>query len=133
MTMSHLTDKSKILIGTATLLNEKGANPAVAHCAYYCCVQLMKHIWLHSLHKTEQDLKNGSKKHNMGTHEFLIRQIGSYIKRKNETDFRCFNNDIVRLKTIRVDADYSDKPFDVNKSKNSLALSNKIAPILQKY
>ena len=141
--MSPLQNKSKNLVSAANLLHANNLYPAVAHCAYYCCVQLMRHIWLHSFNKTEQDLKQELRLSNQnmrlaggqeaGTHEFLINQIGLHIKNsRNTNDFRQFNK-IWQLKRLRVDADYSDNDFDVTMSNNSLTLSRMIVPILQKY
>jgi len=142
--MSPLQNKSKDLVSAAKLLHANNLYPAVAHSAYYCCVQLMKHIWLHSFNKTEQDLKQELKAFNKqmrltggqeaGTHEFLINQIGLHIQNfQNISDLRRFNSNIWQLKKLRVDADYSDTDFDVVKSNSSLTLSKMIVPILQKY
>ena len=143
-TMSPLQKKSKDLVSAANLLHANNLYPAVAHSAYYCCIQLMRHIWLYSFSKTEQDLKQELKAFNIqkrltggqeeGTHEFLINQIGLHIQNsQNISDFRRFNSNIWQLKKLRVNADYSDTDFDVVKSDNSLTLSRTIMPILQKY
>jgi uncharacterized protein (UPF0332 family) len=125
---SMLKKKSDKLIAAANLLHDNDLYPAVAHSAYYCCLQLMKHIWLHSLHKTESELQNtkGS------THKILIKQTGKHIKSLSFSDFYIFRR-IRDLKDLRVDADYSDKPFDKAKSSKSLELSNSIVQILKKY
>jgi hypothetical protein len=49
--MSQLQNKSGELVKAAQLLHSEGIFPAVAHSAYYCCVQLMRHILLHSFEK----------------------------------------------------------------------------------
>jgi hypothetical protein len=139
--MSHLQSKSNDLVKAAALLHNEKLFPAVAHCSYYCCVQQMKHILLHSLHKTERDLMEKRIKHNrqvrkgaeLGAHEFLINEIGILIEAKNSADSRTFFNDIGKLKKLRVSADYLDSKFDEKQSHESLRISNKIVPILQKY
>ncbi|MDR2811400.1 MAG: HEPN domain-containing protein, partial [Tannerellaceae bacterium] len=117
--MSHLQDKSKDLVSAANLLHTNKLYPAVAHSAYYCCLQLMKHIWLYSLGKSEPNPKNS-------LHDLLINEIGRYILETNQNDFRVFNNNIKQLKRLRVKADYSDDNFDVVNSNNSLTLSKEI-------
>jgi len=141
--MSHLQNKSSKLVEAASLLNKRNLYPAVAHSAYYCCVQLMKHIWIHSLHNKEKDFQHKLTLHNkneqpiggrnVGFHEFLINQIKMYIKSKNGDDYREFKNQIWQLKDLRSDADYSDNDFDASKSNHSLILSGAIVRILQKY
>ena len=143
--MSYLQNKSNALITAANILHTNKIYPAVAHSAYYCCIQLMKHIWLHSLHKTEDDLRNGLAIHNKkarkkrkrekGVHEFLITEIGNHIANnyKHKRDFGRFNNNIWQLKELRNESDYSDNDFDEIKSDDSLMLSGVIVPVLQKY
>jgi hypothetical protein len=140
--MSHLTDKSETLSSAAALLHDNGMYPAVAHSAYYCCVLQMKHIWLYSMRKTEDDLKyrnlgksgnHISKEKKTGLHKFLINNVGGYIKKSvGGKDYRLFNNTIWQLRDLRVSADYCDKPFGMKDSKNSLDLSKKIMLTLQK-
>ncbi|MDR2813245.1 MAG: hypothetical protein LBB79_01100 [Prevotellaceae bacterium] len=135
--MSHLQKKSEDLVKAANLLHGAGLFPAVAHSAYYCCVQLMKHIWLHSMKKTEMDLrernKHSDKGRALGTHEFLISNIATFIYAKSTADFRTFSNDIGKLKKLRVNADYYDETFNEKQSSETLRISNKILPILKKY
>jgi hypothetical protein len=140
--MSHLTNKSATLSSAAALLHENELYPAVAHSAYYCCVQQMKHIWLYSMQRTEEDLKyrnqskNGdftSPKKKTGLHEFLINNVVLHIKKSTtKQERRLFNNAIWQLRDLRVSADYFDKPFGMEDSKNSLSLSKKIMLTLQK-
>jgi hypothetical protein len=124
--MSHLQDKSKDLVSAGNLLHTNKLYPAVAHSAYYCCLQLMKHIWLHSLGKSEPNPKDS-------LHDLLINEIGQYILETDKNDSREFKNNIYQLKRLRVKADYSDESFSINDSNNSLSLSKKIMPILEKY
>ena len=143
--MSCLQNKSNDLITAAKLLHKNELYPAVAHSAYYCCIQLMKHIWLHSLHKTDDDLKAELKKYNgeaklekkreKGIHEFLIKITERYIRvnSKHRKDLCLFSGNIWQLRELRNDADYLDNNFDVIKSGDALKLSSIIAPILQKY
>jgi len=140
--MTHFKNKSEILIDAAKLLHKNNYYPAVAHSAYYSCYQLMMHIWLYSLHKTEVDFSRELRQYktsisDIGSHEFLINQIYNYIKCSNKKD--CIehsldlNNKIVKLKKLRRNADYENSLFDTLKSSISLSLSKDIILILQKY
>ncbi len=145
--MSNLQIKSNTLEKAANHLHTANFHSAVAHSAYYCCVQLMKHIWLYSMNKTEDDLKNERIQFNknafhfgqktLGSHEFLIRNVGDFIRKSPHkdavNDFRLFCSNIWQLKDLRTNADYSDKQFSNTDSLDSLTLSNKIMPILKKY
>jgi len=130
---SHLTNKSGILKDAEKILNDKCLYAAVPHCSYYSCLQLMKHIWIHTLGNTEVELESQCSIAKTGSHKVLINNIGSYIKEKNTEDFRKFNPKISQLKRLRIDSDYKDILCDSSMSAKSMHLSNEIIPILKKY
>ena len=134
---SSLLNKSDILSLSANTLHDNCLYPAVAHCAYYSCYQKMKHIWLYSMKKTEEDLDINCSSNRMGSHEYLLNEIVQYVKNSNKKDAledaRTLRNDVPQLKRLRTDADYSNTDFDSTKSKNSIDLSKRIIPILKRY
>jgi hypothetical protein len=91
----------------------------------------MKHIWIHKMNKTEQDLEILTRSTTEGSHEVLINQTGGFIKNKSQ-DFRTFNNMIGQLKKLRVNADYKDIQIDSSVSNNSITLSKDSLLILKK-
>lgn len=129
--MGHLKNKSELNLGAAELLHKQSYYPSVVHCAYYSCVQLMKHAWLNSMGKTEQDLRVLNNSFNQGSHEILINQIKSFIQSKSQND-RDFNRDILQLKRLRVNADYDEISIDYTTSDQSIRLSKSILNILKK-
>jgi uncharacterized protein (UPF0332 family) len=129
--MGHLKNKSELSLGAAELLHNESFYPSVVHCAYYSCIQLMKHIWLNSMGKSEQDLKVINSSSNQGSHEILINQLKLFIKSKSQND-RDFNRDILILKRLRVNADYDDISIDYTKSNQSIGLSKATLSILKK-
>jgi hypothetical protein len=129
--MGHLKNKSELNLGAAELLHKESYYPPVVHCAYYSCIQLMKHIWLNSMGKSEQELKVINNNSNQGSHEVLINQIKSFIQSKSQND-REFYNDILQLKRLRVNADYDDISIDYTKSNQSIGLSKATLSILKK-
>lgn len=137
--MSNLQNKAEINYDSAKILHDKGNYPSVAHCSYYSCFQLLRHIWFNSLHKTESDLKiileslKDNKATEKGSHEVLINQISSHIKTNKLDDFRVFSSNIGQLKKLRRIADYDDIFFGYPESQQSIELSNLIRPILKKY
>lgn len=133
--MSHLQEKSEMLVESAKLLDEKGLYPAVAHASYYSCYQLMKHIWLYSMKKTEDELKRNIQQATEGSHEYLLNEIVKYVKNNNKTNdnLKDFRNKIYKLKVLRTEADYFDKNFDYLNSRNSISLSKEILSVLKKY
>ena len=135
--MSYLKKKSDILCGAASFLHQEEYYPAVAHSAYYSCLQLNKHIWLHVLGKTEGDLEEECAKQKKGSHEVLINTARNYIResaKENSIEHaRTFFSKIGQLKRLRVDADYEDVVFGERDSENSIALSKSLLPLLKKY
>ena len=135
--MSNLSNKSEIFQMAAQTLHNKNMYPAVAHDAYYSCYQLMKHIWLYSMKKTQRELDVKCSLVNAKSHEFLLNEIVSYVKKSNNKDSlldsRILRNDVLQLKRLRVDADYYDSVFDSVRSNSSITLSQRVIPILKKY
>ncbi|MDR1022098.1 MAG: hypothetical protein LBL94_02330 [Prevotellaceae bacterium] len=125
---SHLQRKSEALSSAATLLHEKELYPAVAHSAYYSCYQLMMHIWLLVMKRSERELTRQK-----SSHEYLIIAVREMIKKSNPANFYAFNGKIWMLKQLRTNADYSNTPFGKNDSAKALSLSADITPILKKY
>ena len=135
---SQLQNKSDMNLDSAKFLHDKAYYPPVAHCSYYACYQQIKHIWLHTLNKSEKDLDALCQQNfRKGSHEVLINQIVRFIKNSsnpnNTADSRIINNELLQLKKIRVKADYEDKIFDSTDSSKSLTLTSKIIPVLKKY
>ncbi|MDR0864275.1 MAG: hypothetical protein LBO74_05005 [Candidatus Symbiothrix sp.] len=135
--MSNLQNKSDILTDAAKFLHDKGWYPAVAHGAYYGCYQLSKHIWLHKMRKTQQELDMLCSSGKIGSHEVLINEVRNFMRDSKKTDCNNHMSDYYRLigqlKRLRVKADYDDEIFDSSASRNAISLSDTIIPILKKY
>ena len=129
--MRHLKNKSELNLGAAELLHQYSYYSSVVHCAYYSCIQLMKHTWLNSMGKLDNDLRNLNNSSSQGSHEVLINQIKIFIQSKSQNG-RVFNRDILQLKRLRVNADYDEILIDSKKSNDSLILSKSSLNILKK-
>jgi len=129
--MGHLKNKSELNLGAAKLLHQYSYYSSVVHCAYYSCIQLMKHTWLNSMGKSDNDLRNLNNSSSQGSHEVLINQIKIFIQSKSQNG-RVFNRDILQLKRLRVNADYDEILIDSKKSNDSLILSKSSLNILKK-
>ena len=143
MILSQYRNKSGLLIDSARILSA-GDNPvAIPHCAYYSCYQLMMHIWLNVMGKTDGELKSlidaakGSRFDN-GSHNVLLREIVKFVKadgtdRNRKQDSATINNDMQEMKRIRVKDDYKDVIIDMPACRNSIRLAEETIPILKKY
>lgn len=129
--MSSLRNKSEINITAAEHLDGESIYPPVAHCAYYSCYQFMKHIWLHSMNKTDNDLGLLTKNTKEGSHEILINQIIKYLNTKNQ-DTRSFRTEIVSLKKLRHKSDYDNVEIGSEISSNAIKLSKSSLVVLKK-
>lgn len=123
------------MLGAAKILHDQGFLPCVAHTAYYSCFQLMKHIWLHSMLKTEDELGSEISQSHQGSHAYLLNAIANHIQQnqKQPDDSRNIRNLLPQLRSLRVKADYRDEDISSADSQKALALSQKIFPILKKY
>lgn len=137
--MSQLENKSEINYDSAVILHDKAHYPSVAHCSYYSCYQLFRHIWFYKMGKTDSDLKfiidhsKYKRAEIKGSHDVLINEIQKFIKENNSSDFRVINSNIMQLKRLRSSADYDDKAFLYSESLNSIQLSNTLRSVLKKY
>jgi uncharacterized protein (UPF0332 family) len=129
--MRHLQNKSEINISAAEHLDSNSIYPPVPHCAYYSCYQFMKHIWLNSMNKTENDLVLLTRNSTEGSHEVLINQIVKYLRTKNQ-DVRIFNTEIVSLKKLRHKSDYNNVEIGSEISANAIKLSKSSLVVLKK-
>lgn len=143
MTLSQYRNKSNLLIESARIL-ASGDNPvAIPHCAYYSCYQLMMHIWLNAMGKTDAELKQlvdaaKSSRFINGSHNVLINEIVKYVKadgtdRNRNADSMTLNKDMHTLKKIRTDADYMDTITDMPTCRKSIQIAEMTIPILEKY
>ncbi|MDR1594344.1 MAG: hypothetical protein LBS43_07675 [Prevotellaceae bacterium] len=101
---SYLQNKAKDLVAAANLLHANKLYPAVAHSAYYCCVQLMKHIWLYSMRKTENDLMNELNRYNqiMKSREFIVKELENFIKQFPQTRVRYEHEKLTNAHFVEV-------------------------------
>lgn len=128
--MSCLKNKSEISRMAADCLQKNYCYPAVAHCAYYSCFQLMKHIFLFSFGKTEAEFKIYQNQRDEGTHEAMINYFMTYLKNNNK-DWRTFNTNITQLRKLRTISDYDNVEIDCLKSNNSVALCDVVLRFLK--
>ena len=123
--MSHLKNKSELSKAAADLLQRNSFYPSVIHCAYYSCIQLMKHILIATLGKTEAEIAAEVRSSPKGSHEIMINNINKHLK-SNSKDWRTFNSKITQLKRLRVDADYGNIQIDSVKGNDSIILSDEV-------
>lgn len=130
--MSALTNKSDINYSSAEILQQKSHYCSTVHCAYYSSVQLMKHILLNNIGKSESQIKTESKGTNGGSHIYMIAEVFAYLIKINNKESNMFNTNIVSLKKLRERADYFDVNIDSATGKSSITLAESINKILKK-
>lgn len=127
--MSQLLKKSAINEEAANALHKKDLYPSVAHCAYYSCLQLIKHILLNVLQVPPGDLATSQSSTREGSHEIMINKMTRHLN-KTGKDYKTFNSKIGQLKRLRVDSDYENIMIDYSKSEESILLCQRIRKIL---
>lgn len=85
--------------------------------------------------KSDDELRVGISQSRHGSHEYLLNCVVRFIGSQPTaySDARKLRNEILQLKKLRVDADYSDTIFDSEKGRNAIELSKRLMPILKKY
>lgn len=130
--MSKLSNKSQINFSAAEELQKSYHYCSVVHCSYYGCLQLMKHILLYKIGKTEAEIKADLNFSRDTSHSYIITQIIIYLKSLNNGSVTLFSSNMNSLKKLRTNADYADVDIDVDSGKNSILLSQEVNKILQK-
>jgi hypothetical protein len=128
--MSELLNKSELNFGAAEYLYHRNFYPPVVHCAYYSCLQFMRHIWFHSMKKSEHELSRLISEGREGSHEVLINQMRILVAQRLKME-REFYSQILQLKKLRVASDYGLESIDTKKSKTSIELSRSVTRILK--
>ncbi len=128
---THLKTKSEQNIQLADQITTNGSEFASSvHCGYYSCVQLMLHILRSHFGQSDTEIENNERTQNKSSHNLLISEIGSELKRLNANEFRDFNSKIKQLKGIRNKADYRNEHISKNKALLALAYSKSIIAAL---
>ncbi len=120
--MSNLLKKSQENEIAAGILVDHGLYSSSVHCSYYRCVQHMLHICKTMLPHVRDEWSQGS-------HNDLINKVRDLIKRKDPNASLEFNNDIQRLKRMRVQADYQTVAFDAQNSREALRTSDGVVKL----
>jgi hypothetical protein len=132
--MSELSNKAEINIDAAKKLLDSTHFCSSVHCSYYSCVQLMKHIIIHKIGMSEENISLEEKRSPMlGSHGLYINLTLTYLKSNvKRDDWKLFNDEIVKLKRARRDADYIDVTIDYDSSRFSYARAVDINKVLRK-
>ncbi len=127
--MSGFKNKSELNGEAARLLHEKTYYPAVAHTAYYACVQLMSYY--SAKHGIDPATYSKEASGGKGSQEILINQIILLLR-----PFKInghFSREILALKRLRVKAYYSDLTINFYDCIMALDKTKEVQAILRKY
>lgn len=134
MAESRYKNKSGLFENATGVLMSNYQYLPIPHSAYYSCYQLLKHIWLYKLNRTEEELQtqislNGAK----ASHEYLINQIIPLVTDSRDLRARRdFSNKLTQLKTLRTQADYTDISVDRVFAEKAIDLMNDLLRVLRK-
>ncbi|HMR90131.1 MAG TPA: HEPN domain-containing protein [Saprospiraceae bacterium] len=117
--MQILLDKSKANIDAAELLHQDEFYAPSVHCSYYSCIQLMRHLIFNKFGDDEKEFDERPEVKSSGSHNFLISFLRNKIQDPNKS--RSFSDNIFRLKSHRINADY--KQMNVLKSDSTTSIS----------
>lgn len=134
MADSKHKNKSGLFESAANALMTQAQYLPVPHSAYYSCYQLIKHIWLYKLGKTEAELEAQISQYGAkASHEYLINQIIPLVSdpmdRRSAQDFR---NKLLQLKVFRTRADYTDITIDYEIANDAIKLMNELLRTLRR-
>lgn len=129
--MSVLKEKSEVNFKSAELLKLNTCYCAAVHSAYYSCLQMMKHLLFEKAGYNELTLKEEQKRRRQGSsHIVITRLVMKYMKSQSKSA-RNFNNEILLLKKMRVEADYTQIEVDLPQCEMAISKSILIHNILK--
>ena len=123
--MKILLDKSKYSLQASEFLKKEELFASSVHCAYYSCIQLMRHILFNFLNKDENDFDNSQSNNKAGSHQNLLNTIIYNFYSKN-IYANSFKNDFRVIKELRKKADYKQIVILEKDCKDALNLALKI-------
>lgn len=125
--MSNLLQKSRNSETAAGILVGNGLYAISIHCTYYRCFQ-------HMLHIQERHFRSGERSDwTQGSHNALINLVGQELKARNNNDYIEYNRGITKLKGLRVQADYKERMFDMEVSREAIRLADVIVQLFRKH
>ncbi len=128
MEKDKLFQKSELNLQAAALLTRNRFYASCVHCSYYAVFQLISYFvgkkyanekeeyhaqkqWIHEQHKLRQEGKR--KTQEIGSHMWYISEIIQLLQ-QHQTDPTPIYQDILKLKKVRIDADYRNKHITKN-------------------
>lgn len=116
------------------LFNKKLHFPAVIHCSYYSCYQLMSYLLESFLDRDYNSIRDESHYNNKSVHTISIRSIYKDIREYDTVKASDFNDKIVELKEMRNCSDYKNDDIDWKYCLKAISLLREIKLILiEKY
>lgn len=118
-------EKSNQSYSAAKLLSRKGMHCSAVNRYYYCIYCLMLHFLIDKAGYTEEDIKQKSPVQG-GSHIFVSNEIKRSIIAGKKIKRRDFDRHYFKLKSQRIDADYSSINFNRN---NSIACKTHVSEL----
>ena len=129
--MSNWKKKAEENKKSAELLIKNNNNSSSVHCSYYSVIQIMLHILLSDLKKTEKAINDDSK--GSSFHLWLSNTIQTELLIRNFNSSYPFGDHFAKLKRLRVKADYHNKLIKNSEAQRASQLSDSIRNILQNH
>lgn len=101
---------------------------AAIHCAYYSCVQLIKHVLCNNCEINYDYQIEPPKKLKKSSHIFLLNTIKKNMRKKSISarNIRSIETSFYELKRLRIKADYSDEKIIIDNAENAIEKSKEI-------
>jgi len=132
--MDILLKKSASSLQASGLLKDEEHYASSVHCAYYSCIQLMRHILFNYYNEDETSFDSSENTNSAGSHIFLMNELTKRIPNRN-FDSRNFKNNFRNIKNYRKNADYKQiviLPIDSNNAyKIALYINNTLKTTFQ--
>ena len=128
----ELKNKSNENLVAANLLIQNGKYASSVHCAYYSCLQLIKHIINKYVGKSYKMQDGEAFHHRKSSHGYLLNEIVKNLNQKNGVNFaNTVRRAFFELKDDRLKADYQNISINKIEAEASYLISNQVQNILK--
>lgn len=129
--MNILLKKSTSSLEASSLLKDEEHFASSVHCAYYSCIQLMRHILFNCYNIDETIFDSSANTNSTGSHMYLMNELTKLIHGKN-FEIREFKSNFRNIKYYRKKADYQQIVIFQKDSNNAYSIALNINRTLKK-
>ena len=131
-TRKGMNDKSDNSLKAADQLIKTFFYTESVHCSYYAVLQLAKFKLANAKRRPLSYIQQEEKAKSSGSHNYILQEIRNRLQVSVKEE-KAFSEEFLRLKSFRVDADYSTRQFNLDGSCQCKDIADRLIYKLKRY